>query len=62
MVRPAARAEGEGQAPAPGKLTFEDEVGNVRTCSYALDQVPPSDGRHRAGHVAGTLVCSSILQ
>ena len=40
-MRPAARAEAEGQAPSTGKLTFEDDVGNVRTCSYALDQVRP---------------------
>ena len=41
IVRAAARAEGEGQAPSTGKLTFEDDVGNVRTCSYALDQARP---------------------
>ena len=57
VVRPAAKAEGEGQAPSTGKVTFKDDVGNVRTCSYVLDQVRPwTDAR-------GTVmsVCCGVL-
>ena len=39
ILRPAAKAAEEGQAaPLAGKVTFEDEAGNVRSCFYTLDQ------------------------